>query len=125
MSYDLTICYHPRAKRYLKKLGKKEQDVIIGIIHKRIMEYMENNDCRYIHQDAYFSKLGNFDSTVYYLKISLRERAIISIDEDPIFEKTIVSIFDICTCDKLEVEIKGIMESLYQKMINSDDSEDE
>ena len=98
------------------------------LIDNRIKGYIENKDRRYIRQNAFFSKLGNFDSTVYYLRLNSKDRVILSIDEDPIFEKIIVNIFTICNHDKLNAEINSIMESLYQKMINDetyDKEEDE
>lgn len=62
---------------------------------------------------------------MYYLKINLKDRAILSIDEDPIFEQVIVNIFTICNHDKFNVEMSGIMESLYQKMINEESYDEE
>lgn len=117
MKYKIYTCFHSRAKKYLKKLNPEERNRVEFIINTRVKGYIENNDRRYVRQEAYFSKLGIFDSTVYFLRINLKERAIISIDEDPIFEQVIVNIFTICSHDKLKIEITGIMESLYQKMI--------
>ena len=128
MGYNINICYHSRANKYLKKLNQNERNKIMFLIDKLVKGFIEDNDKRYIFQDSYFSRLGNFDSTVYYLKISINVRAILSIDEDPIFEQVIVNVFTICNHEKLNIEIKGIMESLYQKMVNEesyDEEEDE
>jgi len=125
MGYDINICYHSKASKYLKKLNQNERNKIMALIDDRIKGFIENKDRRYIFQDAHFLKLGNFDSTVYYLKINLKDRAILSIDEDPIFEQVIVNIFTICNHDKFNVEMSGIMESLYQKMINEESYDEE
>lgn len=125
MGYEINICYHTRANKYLKKLNQNDRNRIMMLIDKRVKGFIENNDKRYIFQHNFFSQLGNFDSTVYYLNINTNTRAILSIDEDPIFEQIIVNIFTICSHDKLNVEINGIMESLYQKMINEDSYDDE
>ena len=125
MGYDINIYYHSRAYKYLKKLNQNEHIKIVALIEDRVKGFIEKNDRRYIFQDKHFSKLGNFDSTVYYLRINLKDRAILAIDEDPIFEQVLVNVFTICNCDKLNTEMSGIMESLYQKMINVESYDEE
>lgn len=125
MGYDINIVYHKRAKKYLSKIPRNERSKIISLIDIRTRAFIETNDPRYIFQEAYFSKLGIFDSTVYYLRINYGERVILSIDEDPIFEQTIVNIYTICNAEKLNIEVKSIMESLYQKMINEESYDEE
>ncbi len=124
MGYDINIYYHSKVDKYLKKMTQNERNKMLELINSRVKGYVEEHDGRYIFQSAHFRKIGDFDSTVFYLKINQRERAILSIDEDHIFERIIVNVFTVCNHEKLNVEIKGIMESLYQKMIN-DESYDE
>lgn len=125
MSYDINICYHSRANKYLKKLSQNERNKTMLLISEKVRGYIEDGDRRYILQEKYFSKLGQFDSTVYYLKINLKVIAILSIDEDPIFGKVVVNIFTLCSHEKMNIEIHGIMESLYQKMINEESYDEE
>ena len=125
MSYDINICYHSRANIYLKKLSQNERNKTMLLISEKVRGYIEDGDRRYIFQEKYFSKLGQFDSTVYYLKINLKVIAILSIDEDPIFGKVVVNIFTLCSHEKMNIEIHGIMESLYQKMINEESYDEE
>ena len=125
MSYDINICYYSRAYKYLKKLNHNEQDQMMRLIDQRVKRYIEDGDKRYIFQEKSFSKLGQFDSTVYCLKVNTKIRAILSIDEDPIFEKIVVNVFTLCSLEKMNIEMQGIMESLYQKMINEESYEEE
>ena len=125
MSYDINICYHSRANKYLKKLSQNERNKTMLLISEKVRGYIEDGDRRYIFKEKYFSKLGQFDSTVYYLKINLKVIAILSIDEDPIFGKVVVNIFTLCSHEKMNIEIHGIMESLYQKMINEESYDEE
>lgn len=120
MGNTINIYYYRRANKYLNKLDKNEKNKLTILINSKIKDFIEKNDRRYIQQEKYFSKIGKFDSTIYYLRISNDYRAIMSIDEDPIFEEIDVTIYTICKHDKLQVEIQGIMESLYQKMINEE-----
>lgn len=125
MSYDINICYYSRAYKYLKKLNHNEQDQMMRLIDQRVKRYIEDGDKRYIFQENSFSKLGQFDSTVYCLKVNTKIRAILSIDEDPIFEKIVVNVFTLCSLEKMNIEMQGIMESLYQKMINEESYDEE
>ena len=123
MSYDINICYYSRAYKYLK--NHNEQDQMMRLIDQRVKRYIEDGDKRYIFQEKSFSKLGQFDSTVYCLKVNTKIRAILSIDEDPIFEKIVVNVFTLCSLEKMNIEMQGIMESLYQKMINEESYDEE
>ena len=125
MSYDINICYYSRAYKYLKKLNHNEQDQMMRLIDQRVKRYIEDGDKRYIFQEKSFSKLGQFDSTVYCFKVNTKIRAILSIDEDPIFEKIVVNVFTLCSLEKMNIEMQGIMESLYQKMINEESYDEE
>ena len=125
MSYDINICYYSRAYKYLKKLNHNEQDQMMRLIDQRVKRYIEDGDKGYIFQEKSFSKLGQFDSTVYCLKVNTKIRAILSIDEDPIFEKIVVNVFTLCSLEKMNIEMQGIMESLYQKMINEESYDEE
>ena len=125
MSYDINICYYSRAYKYLKKLNHNEQDQMMRLIDQRVKRYIEYGDKIYIFQEKSFSKLGQFDSTVYCLKVNTKIRAILSIDEDPIFEKIVVNVFTLCSLEKMNIEMQGIMESLYQKMINEESYDEE
>ena len=125
MSYDINICYYSRAYKYLKKLNHNEQDQMMRLIDQRVKRYIEDGDKRYIFQEKSFSKLGQFDSTVYCLIVNTKIRAILSIDEDPIFEKIVVNVFTLCSLEKMNIEMQGIMESLYQKMINEESYDEE
>ena len=125
MSYDINISYYSSAYKYLKKLNHNEQDQMMRLIDQRVKRYIEDGDKRYIFQEKSFSKLGQFDSTVYCLKVNTKIRAILSIDEDPIFEKIVVNVFTLCSLEKMNIEMQGIMESLYQKMINEESYDEE
>ena len=117
--------FHTKAIKCLKKLNMAEREKTLGLIKTRVYCFLYHNDRRYLTQDHYFSKMGMFESTIYYVKIDLNMRAIISVDEDPIFEEVRVNIYAICNRDSLQREISGIMESLYQKMINDTSSDEE
>ena len=118
MTDNIIFLFSNKAHKQLKKLPRTERIKIEHSIREKVYGFLSCGDSRYLMQDHYFSKMGSFDSTIYYIKLDLHKRAIISVDEDPIFEKAVINIYSICNHDHLEREIRGIMESLYQKMIN-------
>lgn len=123
MKYKIDIQYHSKANKYLKKLNPNEKNKIIGLIDKRARSFIEYGDKGHVFKDSFFPKIGIFDSTLYYVRLDLKNRAIISIDEDPIFEQTIVNVFVICNHEKMELEIAGIVESINQSIIAGEDFE--
>ena len=118
MTDNIYFLFSKRAHKQLKKLPRTERIKIEQLIRERVYGFLSGSDSRYLMQDHYFSKMGLFDSTIYYIRLDLHKRAIISVDDDPIFEKAIINIYSICNHDHLEREIKSLMESLYQNMIN-------
>ncbi len=60
--------------------------------------------------------LNGYDSSLYTITISLKLKAILAIDEDPIFGQVIFTLFRIVKHDDLDKAYKGVVESLYQDM---------
>lgn len=125
MAENIHLLLSNKAFKHIKKLPRSEQGRILNLIRTRVYGFLYHNDRRFLHQDHYFSKMGMFDSTIYYIRLDLHNRAIISVDEDPIFDEIRINIFSICNHDNLQREIKGVMQSLYQKMINDTSYEEE
>lgn len=116
---NVHFLFHHKALKHLKKIDVVNREKIVSLIKSRVFGFLYHNDKRYLTQDHYFSKIGTFESTIYYIRINANKRAIISVDEDPIFEKVNINIYAICNHDRLRREISGVMHSLYQNMINS------
>lgn len=125
MTSNIKFAFRAKAFKYLKKLNTVEREKTVHQIVSKVNGFLKHNDRRYVFQDHFFSKIGNFDSTIYYIRIDLNRRAIISIDEDPIFGVVKVIIYSICSHDNLQREINGIMQSLYQKMLNDTSNDEE
>lgn len=125
MADSVHFLFTTKALKQLKKLPKVEQGKIFVQIRTKVYGFLYHNDRRYLTQDHYFSKMGMFDSTIYYIRLDPQRRAIVSVDEDPIFEEVRVNIYAICNHDTLQREINGIMQSLYQKMINGTSTDEE
>ncbi|HAZ43383.1 MAG TPA: hypothetical protein DDW76_19385 [Cyanobacteria bacterium UBA11369] len=64
------------------------------------------------------SALNGYTSSLYTLKISVKLRVILAVDEDPIFGQVIFTLFRVVKHDDLDKAYKGVAESLYQELLN-------
>lgn len=110
-------------KKFEKELNKfpdKER----GRIVQKLNQYTQllESDVSAFYKHVYKPiklKLVDDESSLYVLKIGQDIRIILTVDEDPIFEQTLVTLIRIVKNSKLEKVFKGIAESLYQYELNS------
>lgn len=70
-----------------------------------------------------FSKdLNGYDSSVYAFSISQDLRVILAIDEDPIFDQVILTLFRVVHYEYLHKAYEAIAESLYEEIGQQDKS---
>ncbi len=63
-----------------------------------------------------FTGLNGYESSLYTLKISQKLRAILTVDEDPIFDQAIFTLFRVVRHEDLDQAYQSIAESLYQEI---------
>ncbi len=76
------------------------------------------------HKNAFYQKLihitlpyiSDEESSLYILKISNLLRAIITVDEDPIFEQTIFTLFRVVKSEDVGKAFATTAESIYQDL---------
>jgi mRNA-degrading endonuclease RelE of RelBE toxin-antitoxin system len=109
-------------ERDLKQLTGNEKDIVITKINEcaQRFELQESNayhKLRRIH--SLLNLVDRNSSSLYVLKISHDLRVILSVDDDPVFEQTIITLFRVVKRSDLEKAYKGIAESLYHGYINT------
>ena len=62
------------------------------------------------------SQLNGYESSLYVLKVSEKLSVILTVDEDPIFDQFIVTLFRVVKYDKLNRAYQTVAESLYQEL---------
>lgn len=68
-------------------------------------------------------RLSNqYDSSLYTLKINHKIRLILTIDEDPIFDQTIITLFRVVQHSDISKAYDSVAESLYQDLITNQES---
>lgn len=65
-------------------------------------------------------QLDGYDSSLYALSISPDLRVILAIDEDPIFDQVIFTLFRLVQCEHLHKAHQTISESLYEEIGQED-----
>ena len=117
MGIYIKIQYTARAEKRIKKLYPKQKNIFEEKIRKIVSDFISGDNHKNIRKARVGGIMG-YESTLYLAKIDLRHLVLLTIDEDPIFEQVIVTIFALCTPDNYMLEIRGVQESIYQQMIN-------
>jgi len=70
-----------------------------------------------LYQPHDIKLVGNLDSSLYVLKVSPKIRVLLTIDEDPLFDKVIITLLRVVKTDKTEKTFMSLSESLYPQML--------
>ena len=62
--------------------------------------------------------LNGYESSLYVLRVSQKLRVILAVDEDPIFDQVIFTLYRVVKPDNLDKAYKGVAESLYQETLH-------
>ena len=73
-----------------------------------------------LHQLPLPTGLNDYESSLYTLNIAQNLRVILTVDEDPIFEKVIFTLFRVIKDDEFDKAHKDTAASLYQELIHQD-----
>lgn len=73
---------------------------------------------RELHRPPLASGLNGYESSLYTLDVSENLRVILSVDEDPIFEQVIFTLFRVVNPDNLGKAYQDVAEALYQEILH-------
>lgn len=104
----------------LRKLPEKIKEKVINSINEQGQSFSEKQiqDSRKIKRLSQGNHYLNSDSSLYELKVDPRTRVILSIDDDPLFDQVIFTLYRIVSPNDLQVALKNINEALYQRSKN-------
>lgn len=71
---------------------------------------------RKLHRLRLLSELNGYESSLYTLKVSPALRIILAVDEDPIFEQVIFTLFRVVKHNDIDKAYRDVAESLYQEL---------
>lgn len=104
----------------LDKLSKDERSITVERINDCASLFPNNKTGGYrkLRRIPLLSGLNGYDSSLYTLKVSQKLRAVLAVDEDPIFGQVIFTLFRVVKHDDLGKAYQGIAESLYQEILH-------
>ncbi|MGA3699364.1 type II toxin-antitoxin system RelE family toxin [Enterobacteriaceae bacterium TYF_5] len=104
----------------LRKLPEKLKEKVINSINEQSLSFVENQvaNSQKIKRLAQSNHHLDSDSSLYELKVDLNTRIILSIDDDPLFDQVIFTLYRIVSPKDFKVALKNISESLYQRSKN-------
>ena len=77
---------------------------------------------RRLYQVKKLRLINQYDSSLYTLKINHKIRLILTIDEDPIFAQTIITLFRVVNHSDISKAYDSVAESLYQDLITNQEA---
>lgn len=103
-------------KRKLNKLPGADQKQVGDHIKKLIFSIQNGKTffSKHTSQPYHFALKHQLDSSLYSSRVSKNLRLILSIDEDPIFNKMDVNLFDIINKSEEEKVFKQVGENIYR-----------
>ncbi|MFM1841514.1 MAG: hypothetical protein RLZZ490_245 [Cyanobacteriota bacterium] len=94
-----------------EKIVEKINQLAHLFISDPILFFQRASQCSDIQFD-------DLESSLYVAQLSEKDQILLTIDDDPIFDQVIFTLFALTTCEQLEQDLVSIKESLYQNKIH-------
>jgi len=116
---DVTIQSAKSFEKDLSKLSKQERELVIEKVNYCAQVFPLNKAAVYrkMQRPHTLHLIHSYESSLYTLKVSLKVRVILAVDEDPIFEQVIFTLFRVIQADELDQAYGSIAEPLYQQLL--------
>ena len=114
IKFDITRPF----EKDLKKLGPNEKDRVVVAIDKYAATFDTALDVstQHVYRPHKLNMPDGLDSSLYVLRVSTQIRVILTIEEDPLFDQKIITLFRVVKHDDMDRTYKSIAESLYQQL---------
>ena len=114
---EVTIDYTKAYMKDLRKFTPQEKNKIDQKINRMVDLYLTHPEHFYqniIKLNRRIPGADAMESSLYVYKLDRKIRLIFSIDEDPIFDQLLITLFRMVRPDNLEKAFRSIASSLYQ-----------
>jgi mRNA-degrading endonuclease RelE of RelBE toxin-antitoxin system len=114
IKFDITRPF----EKDLKRLGAREKDRVIVAIDRyaAIFDAALDVSTQHIYRPHKINMPDGLESSLYVLRVSAQIRVILTIEEDPLFDQKIITLFRVVKHDDMERAFNSIAESLYQQL---------
>jgi mRNA-degrading endonuclease RelE of RelBE toxin-antitoxin system len=115
-------------KKFEKELSKfpsKEKDRIALKLNK-YSQFLESEPeffYKHAYQPIKLKLADDNESSLYALRVDRDIRIIMTVDDDPLFDRTLITLLHVVRHSHLNEVFKSIAKSIYQKNLNSDGAE--
>ena len=114
IKFDITRPF----EKDIKKLGAKDRDRVAASINKYAATFDTKTDAasQQIFRPNKVAISAGLDSSLYVLRVSPQLRVILTIEDDPLFEQKIITLFRVVGHDDMSRAFNSVAESLYQQL---------
>ncbi len=113
---DILIESTVRFEKDLASISEGEKDLAIQKINDCAALFPEQKINAYRKLRRLPLNISGYDSSLYTMRISPESRIILTVDEDPIFDQVIFTLFRVTNRDDFNKAYQGVVESLYRDM---------
>jgi Txe/YoeB family toxin of Txe-Axe toxin-antitoxin module len=113
---DILIQSTKEFEQDLEKFSKIEQFTIVKNMNK-CLEFLSidrNSFDAYSKQFKQLKLNHNYDSSLYSLRINEKIQVILTIDDDPIFDRTLITLFRVVNVEDALKAYNSVAEAIYQ-----------
>lgn len=105
----------------LKTYSEAEQTLILQQLHEYSSVLLQDKGYRErrLHQFSQFNLLGDYASSLYSFIVNYYLRVILTIDDDPLFNRTIITLFRVVDSQVVATVYQQVGESIYQSFLQS------
>ena len=106
----------------LDRLSHDEKAVVAETInaYADFFSTQKANAFRKLHRLTLDVDLNGYESSLYTLRVSKGLRIILSVDEDPIFDQVIFTLFRVVSLADIAMTYQAIAKSLYQEIAHQE-----
>jgi hypothetical protein len=103
----------------LRTYSQAEHDIIVQQLHEYSCLLLQDKgyEKRRLHQFCQFDLLGDYASSLYSFIVNYYLRVILTIDDDPIFGRTIITLFRVVDSQFVAQVYQQVGESIYQSFL--------
>lgn len=121
--YEIVFQIEPKCEKEIEK-GRIPIDKYIDKIIRYSINFSENGSDSHINRIVpSIQEMLYFETTLFCVNLGKKERALITIDEDELFDKLIITLWAFTVNHDYDKVFRRIGESMYQRFLNQGDDE--
>src|SRR5690606_35031546 len=118
---DVVMQESRRYGKSLRKLSFKDQERVRNQVTK-VLHALSSGDSAtpFLHVTRATKLAYGLDGSLWIMRVSRDLRVLVTIDNDPLFDQTLVTLLDTAHVDKLDRTLQSVSESLYQGLLQQE-----